>query len=182
MIRFRDRELATIGERVAELRQKAGLTQSELAARIGVTQGYISRLETGGKLQQMNPHLLEAIIEGLEVEKGEALRGTHMERLVLDEVIDEDSGQHMHYCPNPFCSRNEIRRTPVRTYAIAWKSAERVSRPEFAQVEFCGHCGTRLVKVCPHCGKRIRKAPEYFCCRCGRQIHDRPNGPERKLR
>ena len=34
-----------IGVRIAELRNKAGLTQTELAKKVGVTQGFIAQLE-----------------------------------------------------------------------------------------------------------------------------------------
>jgi transcriptional regulator with XRE-family HTH domain len=43
-----------VGENVRRYRQIAGLSQEELAARIGVEQGYISRLEAGSR----NPTIL----------------------------------------------------------------------------------------------------------------------------
>ena len=41
---------STIGKKVYELRQSSGLTQSELAQKIGVTQGFIGSVEKGDKL------------------------------------------------------------------------------------------------------------------------------------
>jgi hypothetical protein len=59
-------------------------------------------------------------------------------------------------------------------FEMQWKSLESVSQGEFFELEYCGRCGTRLIRVCPHCGKRIRRVPEWFCSRCGRQMHDFP--------
>jgi transcriptional regulator with XRE-family HTH domain len=38
-----------VGENVRRFRQAAGLSQEDLAARMGVEQGYVSRLEVGGR-------------------------------------------------------------------------------------------------------------------------------------
>jgi transcriptional regulator with XRE-family HTH domain len=38
-----------VGENVRRCREAAGISQEELAARMGVEQGYVSRLERGGK-------------------------------------------------------------------------------------------------------------------------------------
>jgi transcriptional regulator with XRE-family HTH domain len=40
----------TIGKKIYELRQTSGLTQTELAQKIGVTQGFIGSVEKGDKL------------------------------------------------------------------------------------------------------------------------------------
>ncbi|MCK4515567.1 MAG: helix-turn-helix transcriptional regulator [Spirochaetaceae bacterium] len=37
-----------LGERIAQARQQAGLTQKQLAERVGTSQPAIARLETGG--------------------------------------------------------------------------------------------------------------------------------------
>ena len=64
----------TVGENVVRLRERMGISQTKLAARLGpyklgVTQGYISELEAG----QKNPTLttLAALAEALEVELAE---------------------------------------------------------------------------------------------------------------
>jgi transcriptional regulator with XRE-family HTH domain len=171
----------TLGERLCNVRQDAGLTQRELAERTGLTQTQICRIEMGGRLQQPSLSMLKVLAEGAQVALSELVNGTPLERLLVDEPLDEDSGQHVHYCPNPFCTRNKILSSEGRTYRVRWTSLERVRRQEFSQIDFCGHCGRRLVKVCPHCGKRIRKAPEYFCCRCGNQIHEGPSAETRTV-
>ena len=184
MVQITDRKgLVTFGERLAEAREEAGMTQRELADRTGLSQTQISRMESGGRLQRPSPSMVKILAESMDLSLVELVSRTPLKPMILelDEPMDEDSGHHLHYCPNPFCSRNQIKASPVRTYTILWKSAERVMRAEFAQVEFCGHCGTKLIRCCPHCGKRIRQAPEYFCCRCGRQIHDRPTALERRI-
>ena len=40
----------TIGRKISELRQSSGVTQSELAQKIGVSQGFIGSIEKGDKL------------------------------------------------------------------------------------------------------------------------------------
>ena len=40
----------SIGKKVYELRQSSGLTQAELAQKVGVTQGFIGSVEKGDKL------------------------------------------------------------------------------------------------------------------------------------
>lgn len=65
-------ELIAIGKRVKELRISKGLTQFDLAAKIGKNASSIGRLETG----RINPsylYLLE-LCEGLEISISELLR------------------------------------------------------------------------------------------------------------
>ncbi len=56
--------------RLRTLRHKRGLTQVELAERVGITQAYIARLETGAK---KNPslRLLDRLAKALKVMVGE---------------------------------------------------------------------------------------------------------------
>jgi transcriptional regulator with XRE-family HTH domain len=74
-----------VGENVRRFRQAAGMSQEDLAARMGVEQGYVSRLEVGGR----NPtivtiwHAAEALsvkpamlFEPRQSAKGRSGRGT----------------------------------------------------------------------------------------------------------
>ena len=55
-----------VGKRIQEMRQSKGMTQSELAQKLGMTPKYISNIECGGK----NPTLetFVAIANALEVD------------------------------------------------------------------------------------------------------------------
>ncbi len=61
------------GQQLRTLRKEAGLTQTDLAERIGTVQGYLSRLEQG----QAEPCLktLKALADGLGVSMSELLKG-----------------------------------------------------------------------------------------------------------
>jgi len=52
----RKSRMHALGQRLRELRDQAGLTVRELAARIGKTPGYVSRIETREEIP--NPELL----------------------------------------------------------------------------------------------------------------------------
>jgi HTH-type transcriptional regulator/antitoxin HipB len=47
--RARDAFLATLGERVRDVRKAAGLTQKQLAEAVGVAPSYVTTVETGGQ-------------------------------------------------------------------------------------------------------------------------------------
>lgn len=55
----------TIGKNVAKYRNEAGMTQAQLAERIGVSTAFISRVERGQKM--MKVHTLYAVVQTLNV-------------------------------------------------------------------------------------------------------------------
>ena len=62
----RAREAFAIAERVREARERGGMTQAELAARIGSTQPALARLEAGGVTPSLD--MLHRIAEALGLE------------------------------------------------------------------------------------------------------------------
>lgn len=62
------RDPATGGRRVAEARRRAGLTQHELAERIGVGRVSIARIENGGQTPSVTVALALARVLGGSVE------------------------------------------------------------------------------------------------------------------
>ncbi|WP_295787765.1 helix-turn-helix domain-containing protein [uncultured Veillonella sp.] len=57
-----------IGAKIAYCRSVRGLTQSELAERIGISSGTLSRIERGQYWQSLSVDLLLDIAEALQVE------------------------------------------------------------------------------------------------------------------
>ena len=58
----------TIGESIKRVRKKVGLTQAELAAKIGTNKSYISRVETGRTEPKVSTFYRIASALGLNVE------------------------------------------------------------------------------------------------------------------
>jgi transcriptional regulator with XRE-family HTH domain len=71
----RARKAFELAERVRELREAQGLSQSELARRIGSTQPAIARLEAGGVAPSIDTLERIAIALGLELVVGFKSRG-----------------------------------------------------------------------------------------------------------
>lgn len=66
--------MAILRERLQEIRKDKGLSQSDLAARIGTSQTTISRWETGKK--KIDSHDLQLFCQALEYEYKELVKGT----------------------------------------------------------------------------------------------------------
>lgn len=84
-----------IGRRLAEARRAAGLSQEELAAKVGVRSGTISRYERGAF--QPRTDKLEPIVDALGVSSDWIFRGVQTDgyirpalRVFLDSAGDED--------------------------------------------------------------------------------------------
>lgn len=67
MTRARQPEGEVFGERLRELRQKAGMSQDALAEAVGTTKSYISNLENGYKVPSLTTILRLAVSLGCRV-------------------------------------------------------------------------------------------------------------------
>lgn len=56
-----------IGERIVELRNMRGLTQTNLARMVGMSKGYLSEIETGKKETNLTLDMAKRIAEALDV-------------------------------------------------------------------------------------------------------------------
>jgi transcriptional regulator with XRE-family HTH domain len=64
---------SSLGAIIRRQREKAGLSQRELAARAGCHNSYLSRLESGDN-DKPTPEVLQGIAQALELEPGKLLR------------------------------------------------------------------------------------------------------------
>ncbi|BCG45666.1 Helix-turn-helix motif [Citrifermentans bremense] len=71
-----DRKLL-LGARIKELRKRTGLSQDQLAERVGIEAKYLSRIEVGKRYPSLET--LESIADALRVEMRELFNFTHFE-------------------------------------------------------------------------------------------------------
>lgn len=77
-----------MAKRIKELRERAGLTQSELAKRAGLEQGHISRIERGAQ-KDISLSTLQAIARALAVPLAVILEGYEAHPAALHIEDDE---------------------------------------------------------------------------------------------
>lgn len=65
LARLTEQERRRLGERLRQAREQAGLTQTEAALRLGVTQATISRFETGERGMELAEMLVLARFYGI---------------------------------------------------------------------------------------------------------------------
>lgn len=68
-----------LGSRIRHYRKAAGLTQAELGAKLGVTQGLVSRWENGDK--SVPPERIEEIAQTLDAPVGDLTRAARQEEV-----------------------------------------------------------------------------------------------------
>jgi transcriptional regulator with XRE-family HTH domain len=88
-----DKEPILIGERIAELRIGKGLTQTELASAVGVSQSSVSQMELG-KVSRVDAWIVAKLAQALETTMDYLLAMTDdpsprrsVQRLAVDEAI-----------------------------------------------------------------------------------------------
>lgn len=72
----------SIGNVIAELRLERDLTQKELAAKVGVSQSYLARWESGKVMPR--PRALRKVARALDIEPEELIEG---ERVELERTL-----------------------------------------------------------------------------------------------
>jgi len=159
--------------KLQELRRTSGLTQVELAKRVGVSQGTISRLESSDGTPDIRlvARVAKAFNEPLANLIPESIR---------EAILNSQHGdQFFAFCGNPFCKENNLDlrgREPM----LYWKSGSSYPVEQFDEVNFCTRCGKELVKECPSCKRRLDRAGIMFCITCGTQISPRPTAEDMK--
>ena len=76
-----------LGKRIKEIRKTRGMTQPQLAERIGVDPKYISRLETGTSTPSLDTIL--NIASSLDVETSELFSFSHLDEkeILIDRLV-----------------------------------------------------------------------------------------------
>ena len=76
---------STLGPRLRKRRRELGLTQTELAERVGTSQAVIQKIENGKSLR---PRILEEIANALEVKPAWLMFGVEEAGELTDEAIE----------------------------------------------------------------------------------------------
>ena len=157
------------GPRLAALRKNCDLSQSSLAEAVGVSQATISRLEASPETPS-DIRLLSRVATALDTTILEVLEGCDLP----ESLIMGATGAFYAFCPNPICGSNEHGRSRDGGFFIRWRSGSSYEAEQFDEVNYCGLCGTELVKECPSCKKRLKNRADRYCVACGSPLSDRP--------
>jgi len=148
-----------IGEKIKKLREEKGFTQAELAKRAEIGQPYISKLENQA-IKIPSSATIEDLARALNVNILDLIEGTTY--AIESEGYAKDG---IGFCPHLGC--------PGRVFDSVkdkWEPYKTTLQDEDGEsIDFCIHCGTRLVTECRNCGRRIKGVYAY-CPGCGAAI------------
>jgi len=140
----------------------------ELAGLIGVSQSKISRIE---KLSGIHDVALATKLSGpLRIELTDLLSASARQGL-----HQSSADNFFAFCPNPLCRSNETKKLSDGKFSTTWKSGRRYPHAQFLQTNFCGRCGTELVKQCSNCERKFTDEHTRFCIACGHAATERPS-------
>ncbi len=159
----------SFGEYVAQIRKDSGVSQEALGDEVGVSQATISRLERSADVPD-DARLIAKLSRALDMPVREFMADFDLPRGLGSYQVD---GFYA-FCPNPACGTNKVTRAPNGSLTLHWRSGEFYGQDTFEETNFCGACGTELLKQCPSCERPLRDAGSKYCVTCGAQINDRP--------
>jgi len=162
--------MGVIGQRIAEFRTLHQLSQADLAEKIGVSQATISRTEKADD-DPADIRFLIKIADALRISLLELTEGSDVHQTLTHSHDDTFKA----FCPNPLCDSNESGVREDGSAWVSWRSSRNYAGHLYNDVNFCGKCGTSLVKACPNCGLRMDAKGQSFCTRCGKELSSRPN-------
>ena len=147
-----------IGKFISELRKEKGMTQEQLAVKLGVTQKSVSRWETGKNMPDLS--LLQLLSAELGISVSELLDGEKIST-VENKNVDEAINQIIDYSiklkrHRIFSSRDVDFITGVIVTLIGIIV---IFRLIFGRCPACGKLlpfATRKLKSCPFCGVKYR--------------------------
>lgn len=167
--------MGTFGESISALRKREEMSQDDLAQAIGHSQATVSRLEDLEK-SPSDLKLLSKLARALSEPLADLLPQSF-----ADEIFPANrEDTFFAFCPNPFCSGNSTGRKENGNVYSSWKSNTQHSSEDYDTINYCGSCGTDLVKECSNCKRRISSGFPKFCVSCGNEISNRPTPEEWK--
>ena len=165
--------MVAFGEKISALRSKLEMSQSDLAQAIGQSQATVSRLE-GLEESPSDLKLLSNLASALSTPLPELLPVSF-----ADEFFPTNRADTFYaFCPNPLCKLNTPGRHPGGDVFLRWESNTGYPSEEYSVINFCGSCGSDLVKECSNCGRRIGDGLPQYCVSCGKKVSDRPTPKE----
>lgn len=163
----------SFGAYIASLRKESSLSQEALGDEIGVSQATISRLERSHEVPD-DPRLIAKLGRAFDL----GVRDFLADFEVPPGLTFHPGDMFYAFCPNPMCHTNQLKRGSDGSPGISWRSGGSHDVQDFAEINFCGACGTELVKQCPSCERPLRDAGAEYCVTCGAQLNDRPTAEE----
>lgn len=167
--------MVAFGNTISALRKRQEMSQNELAQEAGLSQATVSRLEGLDEFPS-DLKLLSKLARALSEPLAELLPESF-----ADEIHSTNQRRTFQaFCPDPFCSRNSTGRNENGNVYFDRKSNTQYSSQDYETINFCGSCGTDLVKECSSCKRRISNGLSRFCVSCGNEISNRPTTEEWK--
>lgn len=143
---------------VRQSRRSQGLTQEDVAARVGISAGALSRYESGD-VRVLGDATLRGLCAGLKLVVpawlGEAGSGA------MPAAASPAGRSARYYCPTPFCPLNQVFMTPARLHFMP-RQVESAADAEVV----CRWCGADLLSRCPSCGAALAEG-SGVCPACG---------------
>jgi len=157
------------GKRISKLRKTHSISQQDLAQRAQLSQATISRLEASDS-PPSDVQTISKLARALKTGVAELLDGFPAPSALVEGEVE----QFYAFCPNPFCSSNEVGRGKDKKVFVRWRSGEMYEGSTFDEVNYCRQCGTSIIKQCPSCKKTFRRQNTQYCVTCGTAVCERP--------
>jgi transcriptional regulator with XRE-family HTH domain len=148
-------------EFIRERRKELGLTQAELAKRARIGQPYVSKIESG-VIRLPSTFTIESLAKALEMD---------IEELEWETLPIPDDGK-VGYCRNLRCPGSNFAENShviIRDNRIdysQWQPYKTLLEDDEGRIEFCAHCGNKLLTECQNCGRKLKQFYRY-CPGCG---------------
>jgi transcriptional regulator with XRE-family HTH domain len=142
-------------ELIKKRREELGLTQAQLAECAGIGQPYVSKIESG-TIKSPSLSTIKSLAEALEIDVED----------LWDTASYFPDDVEIGYCTNEDCPGAEW--VQNGNY-IDWTPYKTALRDDEGLIEFCFHCGKKLLRECANCGRTMKRVYQY-CPGCGCEL------------